>query len=1028
MSRPPFIKPEKNVFVTPTISETIKDNIRSIVNSGEYGKLEKLLTDTPVKLTFLEAGLNISLLHGVIQSTLTKTQKVNICKLLIKNSIAVDVLDEKGLAPLYYAIKDQNFDLVKLLVDSHSKLNKKFDYFQLALQPNIGECKSQLFNVQDQGMMSKYYSQQMNLERDLKIKINEIPFNLEIIRYLVEFITHLPDEKLSYIDLEVNPIEVKKERNIKLTNADYIPDFENKLYYALENITKDIYDNLRIGVINQDQIVSKKTELTIKIREELKTILNTRLLNTIPSVRNEFIYNPNDLNNLENPANVANIDVNLENIYSAFIKRGNYSPVNIYAELYNKYEDIQQNIINATNNISNLITALLNIQNIIGIPGNLININVLLGNINGLIQAVNLNQYDFNVNDAKLLIISKFFFFIRNCNNLLLSIFILPNFQNLIDQNFNVGNHPNRNRQIAIIDDLRNIYYARSQLIQNSRILNEFFMEVNNITEAELLYKKYIQPPNNIDYLLFNNNFLLSQYPLDLQNINNINDINFYLNNLLIFSEKQLSYYDNPNNPAGFNLQYYLVQNPIPAAFPGLININNSNDAGQPGQPDDFPKPQVAPVPALAIPDQTYPAILLPGNNVEIINLRIIASIYHEHVFKSLLNPGNRTYYTIRDNFQQENPDIQIDQINKLMLTTLDAAIKRNFEELIKLTLTVTTGTLVNNKLLQNPPPDLTDQNIKKILGQKLKLIDIERDNRQQEFYLDENYTSSEPIDIIPCINNSRKILELLKKKMHVDPKQYQDLIFKLGNSNILKDLNPRNKITKNELNLYLSRHTQKYKDSLDFLNKQLFDDINAKQIDFMTKNIPNNYLINTGNFDNNINNLKLDVTPVRNITFKNIYKDLVNKQTECNAYLTNVIRIKLNILFEDIILPQVKEFLQFFADNNLDAIIDYATLQNELQPIIDNIIYYHMNIDPTKSKETQIPLESSVDSFSNLFILPLDEETKIKLTTVYNERLKIKIIDLLSIICKYYGSIYRNFLKFIFNDTRYRSLDSVLI
>jgi hypothetical protein len=195
-----------------------------------------------------------------------------------------------------------------------------------------------------------------------------------------------------------------------------------------------------------------------------------------------------------------------------------------------------------------------------------------------------------------------------------------------------------------------------------------------------------------------------------------------------------------------------------------------------------------------------------------------------------------------------------------------------------------------------------------------------------------------------------------------------------------------------------------------------------------MTKNIPNNYLINTGDFDNNINNLELDITPIRNITFKNIYKDLVNKQTECNLYLTNIILIKLNILFEDIILPQVKEFLQFFADNNLDAIIDYATLRNELQPIIYNIIYYHINIDPTKSKEPQIPLESSVESFSNLFILPLDEETKIKLTTVYNERLKIKIIDLLSIICKYYGCVYRNFLKFIFNDTRYRSLDRVLI
>lgn len=1021
MSRPPFIKPEKNVFVTPSISETIKDNIRSIVNSGEYGKLEKLLTDTPVKLTFLEAGLNISLLHGVIQSTLTKTQKVDICKLLIKNGIAVDILDEKGFAPLYYAIKDQNFELVKLLVDSHGKLNKKFDYFQLALQPYIGECKSQLFNVQDQAMMSKYYSQQLDIERDLKIKINQMPFNLEIIRYLIEFITHLADEKISYIDLESNPIEIKKERNIKLVNADYIPDFENKLYYILENITKDIYDNLRIGSINQDQIISKKTELTIKIREELKTILNTRLLNTIPSVRNEFIYNQNDLNNLENPANAANINLNLENIYLSFIKRGSYSPVNIFNELFNKYEDIQENIINSINTIPNLITALSNIQNIIGIPGNLINLNLLLGNINVLIQGANLNQYDFDVNNSKLEIIRKFFFFIRDSNQLLLLIFILPDFQNLIDQNFNVGNDPNRNRQLSIIDDLRNIYYGRSQLIQNSRILNEFFMEVNNITEAELLYKKYIQPPNNIDYLLFNNNFILNQYPLDLQNINNVGDINNYLNNLAIFSEKQLSYYDNPNNLAGFNLQYYLIQNPIPVPFPGIININNSSNAIPPV--DDFPKPQP---PYLQEP--TYPAILLPGNNVEIINLRVLACIYHEHIFKSFLNPGNRIFYTIRDNFQRENPDIKIDQINKLMLTTLDAAIKRNFEELIKLTLTITAGTLVNNKLLQNPPADLTDQNIKQILGQKLKLIDIEKDNRQQEFYLDENYTSSEPIDIIPCINNSQKILKLLRKKINVDPKQYQDLIFKLGNSSILKDLNPKNKITKNELNLYLSRHTQKYKDSLNFLNKQLLDDINVKQLDFMTKNIPNNYLINTGDFDNNINNLELDITPIRNITFKNIYKDLVNKQTECNLYLTNIILIKLNILFEDIILPQVKEFLQFFADNNLDAIIDYATLRNELQPIIYNIIYYHINIDPTKSKEPQIPLESSVESFSNLFILPLDEETKIKLTTVYNERLKIKIIDLLSIICKYYGCVYRNFLKFIFNDTRYRSLDRVLI
>ena len=79
MSRPPFIKTDKNVFVTPSIPDKIKDDIRSIVNSGEYGKLENLLTDSNIKIPFTELNLNTSLLHGVIQSSsLTKTQKYNI--------------------------------------------------------------------------------------------------------------------------------------------------------------------------------------------------------------------------------------------------------------------------------------------------------------------------------------------------------------------------------------------------------------------------------------------------------------------------------------------------------------------------------------------------------------------------------------------------------------------------------------------------------------------------------------------------------------------------------------------------------------------------------------------------------------------------------------------------------------------------------------------------------------------------------------------------------------------------------------
>jgi hypothetical protein len=83
----------------------------------------------------------------------------------------------------------------------------------------------------------------------------------------------------------------------------------------------------------------------------------------------------------------------------------------------------------------------------------------------------------------------------------------------------------------------------------------------------------------------------------------------------------------------------------------------------------------------------------------------------------------------------------------------------------------------------------------------------------------------------------------------------------------------------------------------------------------------------------------------------------------------------------------------------------------------------YKRALTTLKDERKKALVEGDADRFQSL-----DDEIKIKLTTIYNDRLKIKIIDLLTIMCKYYGSIYRNFLKFIFNDTRYRSLDRVLI
>ena len=103
------------------------------------------------------------------------------------------------------------------------------------------------------------------------------------------FVEHLPDIQLKYYDVANNNIH--EIRNTKLEDEDIqniIPAFENKLYYKLENITQDIFRDLQSGAINQDQILSKKIELTKIIQGELKTILDVNALRNIPNLKTDF--------------------------------------------------------------------------------------------------------------------------------------------------------------------------------------------------------------------------------------------------------------------------------------------------------------------------------------------------------------------------------------------------------------------------------------------------------------------------------------------------------------------------------------------------------------------------------------------------------------------------------------------------------------------------------------------------------------------------------------------------------------------
>jgi hypothetical protein len=96
-------------------------------------------------------------------------------------------------------------------------------------------------------MMSKYYSQQIQIERELKKKMNSLPITNDIIKYLVDFIERLPREKFRYFDLNTN--NFVETNNVSLLGDEekkLFPKFENKLYFELEEITKNIQDGIVI--------------------------------------------------------------------------------------------------------------------------------------------------------------------------------------------------------------------------------------------------------------------------------------------------------------------------------------------------------------------------------------------------------------------------------------------------------------------------------------------------------------------------------------------------------------------------------------------------------------------------------------------------------------------------------------------------------------------------------------------------------------------------------------------------------------
>jgi hypothetical protein len=409
-----------------------------------------------------------------------------------------------------------------------------------------------------------------------------------------------------------------------------------------------------------------------------------------------------------------------------------------------------------------------------------------------------------------------------------------------------------------------------------------------------------------------------------------------------------------------------------------------------------------------------------PDNNIYNLNingfneLQVFLEWYHQQIYNKLTedsaNPET-PFNKLLTKFQNDNDTINKDVSRLSLLKSLNNAIRNTFIDMVNLVINSVSNKVVRDKLSRNNNPEF--DKILELIQNRLQKRALSTRINPNNYYLDENYTNGEPIDKLPCVNNNSKLIKLLRNTIHVNIIEYSDLIFKLGISEVLTIINNNNKITKKELNDYLFRHDEKFKSDIDnILNEQVTEDLTKNQLDFFKQ-----FTIINGSMLLNINET--------NYKNSDVYDDLIGNQEKANKYISSKIKIQLNDLFDKNIIPNTREFLNYYISNTLDGVLDYTKLRTDLQPIIDDIMYYHLQLIPEYPNkiDDSKTLDNIIQSYSNLFLDKIDETTKVTIVTNYNEKFRNKLVTHLTITSQYYLNIYRNQLRYIFNKERYSKL-----
>ena len=158
--------PEKNVFIQQTIPSSIIDNIRTLTNAGEYGKLEEFLINYPVKLNFSENKLtsNSTCIHNLLCKV----------KILLKsfflqyrlNNLPIDIFpclcQSKTVSSTLYCLMFKNTysgfsKLTRLFLPISSTINKLFCVFVLFVNNPTSKFTSQAFSTLFSKITSSFF-------------------------------------------------------------------------------------------------------------------------------------------------------------------------------------------------------------------------------------------------------------------------------------------------------------------------------------------------------------------------------------------------------------------------------------------------------------------------------------------------------------------------------------------------------------------------------------------------------------------------------------------------------------------------------------------------------------------------------------------------------------------------------------------------------------------------------------------------------------------------------------------------------